>query len=263
MTTFEQFAFQTPLYTKMYLPDDLLLKATLIGRRPTKVDGHCPMCGQSTTFSCSSVSTWNLQVTDNANKVREADGYRSLYLSCARDRDHKIHYWFLLENDTVEKVGQDPSLADIANDEAATYRNVLSKKDAMELHKAIGLAAHGVGIGSFVYLRRIFERLIYGRFHSFRETEGWVEEDFRKLRMDEKVKFLKGHIPTFLYEHRELYSILSKGIHELSEKDCLAVFEPIKLSLKIILDEDKKKQEELELHRQASAAIKAIKHSNA
>ncbi len=54
---------------------------------------------------------------------------------------------------TIEKVGQYPSLATIANDEVSQYRKDMNPIDAQEFHKAIGLAAHGVGVGSFVYLR--------------------------------------------------------------------------------------------------------------
>ena len=38
------------------------------------------------------------------------------------------------------------------------YDKELRKPDLKEFTRAIGLAANGVGIGSFVYLRRIFER---------------------------------------------------------------------------------------------------------
>jgi hypothetical protein len=258
MSTLEQFAFQTPLYSKIDLPKDLILKAILRGSRHFKVDGHCPRCGKSSTFSGGS-SNLNLQFeSSDVEKLRTFKGYESLVMTCARHDQHKLRYWFLLMPDTVEKVGQHPSLADIANDEAATYRSVLNKNDASELHKAIGLAAHGVGIGSFVYLRRIFERLIYDRFESFKGVEGWDDADFFKLKMDEKVKFLKGHIPNFLYENRRLYVILSKGIHELSDEVCLKAFEPLKLSIKIILEEDKKKKEELEMQQAAADAIKAF-----
>lgn len=258
MSTLEQFAFQTPLYSKIALPKDLILKATLFGSRPFKVDGHCPKCGKNSTFSGGN-TTLNLSVeSDGVQKLRAFSGFDSLTMTCARDNRHKLLYWFILRPDTVEKVGQYPSLADIANDEAATYRSVLNKNDAAELHKAIGLAAHGVGIGSFVYLRRIFERLIYDRFKSFKDLEGWDEADFFKLRMDDKVKFLKGHIPNFLYENRRLYGILSKGIHELSDEVCLKAFEPLKLSIKIILEEDKKKKEELKMQQAAADAIKAF-----
>jgi hypothetical protein len=89
---------------------------------------------------------------------------------------------------TVQKIGQFPSLADIANDESKTYRSVLTQEDSSEFHKAIGLAAHGVGIGSFVYLRRIFERLVISRFEEFKTVEGWIDEDFYQKRMAERVR---------------------------------------------------------------------------
>ncbi|WP_417764934.1 hypothetical protein [Shewanella chilikensis] len=260
MTTLEQFAFQIPLYTQNSLPDDLQLKAILYGVKAYKIDGHCPKCGKNTTFF-GDPERWDIddQWSGVYDTLREYTGYQILEMTCARNHDHKLKYYYFLGENHVEKVGQDPSLADIANDEAAAYRSILSKTDAAELHKAIGLAAHGIGIGSFVYLRRIFERLIYERFSSFSEEKEWDRQAFGKLRMNEKVEFLKGYIPDFLYDHRELYSILSKGIHELSDEECLKVFEPIKLSLKIILEEDKKKKDELALQKKASDAIKAIR----
>lgn len=258
MSTLEQFAFSTPLYSQIPLPEDLILKANLRGFRSFKIDGHCPKCGKSTTFS-GGKRVLNLNVeTVELERLRSFSDYEYLEMTCARDNQHKLRYWFLLTRNTVEKVGQHPSLADIANDEAATYRSVLDKNDASELHKAIGLAAHGVGIGSFVYLRRIFERLISDRFKSFKEVEGWDEAAFFQLKMDEKVKFLQGHIPNFLYENRRLYGILSKGIHELSDEVCLKAFEPLKISIKFILEEDKKKKEELEMQQVATDAIKAF-----
>ena len=78
----------------------------------------------------------------------------------------------------LQKIGQFPSLADIAIDESKTYRTVLTPEDSSQFHKAIGLAAHGVGIGSFVYLRRIFERLVISRFAEFKTVEGWADDDF-------------------------------------------------------------------------------------
>lgn len=258
MFTMKEFAFETPLYTKKDLPDDLGLKGILAGYYSGKVDGYCPQCGKETTFSFRSYYSVRKDILNK--KILEDVGYNKLEMVCSRDSVHKIKYWYILEKLTVEKVGQYPSLADIANDEAATYRSVLTKDNSNELHKAIGLAAHGVGIGSFVYLRRIFERIINERFNSLKKSEGWDEADFNKLRMDKKVKHLEGHIPDFLVENLKIYSILSKGIHELSEEECLNLFEPLKLSLKMILEDDKKKQDDDELRKKTSKAIKSIKY---
>jgi len=47
-----------------------------------------------------------------------------------------------LKEPLIQKIGQYPSLADIANDESRAYREVLKPDDGAELHRAIGLAAH-------------------------------------------------------------------------------------------------------------------------
>ena len=175
---------------------------------------------------------------------------------CARSNAHVLRYFFRKGTNTVQKIGQFPSLADIANDEVSQYRNLMSKADANEFHKAIGLAAHGVGVGSFVYLRRVFERLIYKRFEEFKTPESWKDADFYNVRMEEKIDLLKAHLPDFLIENRRVYSILSTGVHELDEKTCLQWFEVMKQSIVIMLEDDKKKKEELSRRSAFAQAIK-------
>jgi len=157
---------------------------------------------------------------------------------------------------TIMKVGQFPSLADIAIDETRQkYRSVLQGPNWTKLYKAIGLAAHGEGIGSFVYLRRVFERLIQSRFDEFKAEEGWADADFKSLRMDEKVALLKDHLPSYLVETRKIYSIFSLGIHELDNETCLQFFELGKRSIIIILEDDSKKQQELIARRELADAV--------
>ena len=162
---------------------------------------------------------------------------------------------FRLNDFVIQKIGQYPSLADIANDESKSYRKVLAKSDASELHRAIGLAAHGVGVGSLVYLRRVFENLIRRRFDEFKYIEGWNEADFVSKRMEDKIDFLKDHLPDFLVNNSKVYSILSLGIHELDEETCLNFFEVLKHSIFFILDEDEQKRKELELRNKIGKAI--------
>jgi hypothetical protein len=255
LTSLEEFAFSLPLYSERLLDAKSPLRVLLAGGGSTRIDGHCPFCEKQSTFSLR--ASWHFDNINPASKntLKKTTGFQRIDIMCARFLHHILVYYFILTDTKVVKVGQHPSLADIANDEARSYRSVLSKEDAAELHKAIGLAAHGVGIGSFVYLRRIFERLVAKRFYQFKGENGWNEEDFNKLRMNEKVSFLQDYLPPFLSEHASLYSVLSLGIHELSEEICLEAFDSIKLSMKIILEEDKRKQEELALRKKASEAI--------
>ncbi|MGV0910591.1 hypothetical protein [Martelella sp. FOR1707] len=154
-------------------------------------------------------------------------------------------------------------MADIANDEVAIYRKDMERLDAQEFHKAIGLAAHGVGVGSFVYLRRVFERLIEKRFVESKEAEGWEDKQFYAVRMEDKIDLLKGHLPEFLVENRKIYSILSVGIHALDDKTCLGWFDAMKQSIIIILEDDRKKKEELERRKIFSSAIASFSADDA
>lgn len=113
----------------------------------------------------------------------------------------------------------------------------MDKATLKEFTKAIGLAANGVGIGSFVYLRRIFENLIEEAHTKAKVRPGWDEEFYNKQRMSERIELLKDYLPEFLVENKSLYSILSVGIHSLEEDECLAHFEHVKLAIELILDE--------------------------
>jgi hypothetical protein len=125
-----------------------------------------------------------------------------------------------------------------------------------ELGKAIGLKAHGIGIGSFVYLRRIFERLIEEGYSKAQERVEWSEEkdaSYKNARTHERIKLLSEFLPNRLVTKYSLYGILSKGIHELSEEECLAHFDLVQQAILMILNErhEKKKNEaiEKELHK--------------
>lgn len=138
----------------------------------------------------------------------------------------------------MQKIGQYPSLADLAIPDLQKYRSLLGEESYRELSRAVGLASHGVGIGAFVYLRRIFEALI-GKAHAVAcHTESWNEDTYKTARIDEKIGFLRDHLPRFLVENRVLYGILSKGIHSLTEDECLNVFPVVKLGIELILDEE-------------------------
>jgi hypothetical protein len=244
--SWQQFLFQTGLYSPVSADTDKVVELT---HEAMRVDGYCRECAREVTFYKNGNPNINLRGIESSGVV-----FR-LTFKCLRDMNHDVEFMCHARTGMLEKVGQIPSLADIVLDESREYRAVLTKDDARELHKAIGLAANGVGIGSFVYLRRIFERLIQSRFNEFCGQEGWIEEEFRSLRMDEKVGFLKGHLPTFLVENRRIYGILSLGIHELTEEECLSFFPVLRASTIMILEEDKIARERRQQQESLKAAI--------
>ncbi len=76
--------------------------------------------------------------------------------------------------------------------------------------------------------------------------------------MEEKVKMLSDYLPNLMVENKKIYSIISKGIHELSEKECLKYFETMKLSIELILDEKLKEREKLEKEKSIEKEIGKI-----
>lgn len=145
---------------------------------------------------------------------------------CSMDENHHLDFTVLANDSSLMKIGQYPSIADMAFPELDDYRYVISKQDRKELGTAIGLFANGVGVGSYVYLRRILERLVY----QARENAGDKIDinAFEYARVADRIKMLKGYVPDILIQNTTIYGILSKGIHELSEEECLNYFPVVK-----------------------------------
>ena len=74
------------------------------------------------------------------------------------------YVYYLKMSGYLSKIGQWPSVADFQIPQAEKYRKILGEEQYKELTRGISLAAHGVGIGSYVYLRRVFENLIEEAF---------------------------------------------------------------------------------------------------
>ncbi|RYZ89292.1 MAG: short-chain dehydrogenase [Proteobacteria bacterium] len=251
----EQFVFQVPLYdelnyveqTEPFLEDIIFFNG--------KIDGPCILCGKDTTYSRYGhiPNAWDL---DN---ILEADRTFGFNLRCVRNETHiiEILYKIVPSRNVLFKIGQYPSIASLSKGEIDKYRKILGSKFS-ELNRAVGLVSHGVGIGSFVYLRRIFEHLINQAKVKASSEAGWNEDDYQKARMDDKIAILKNFLPAFLVKNRSLYGVLSKGVHELTEQECLDIFPAVKLAIELILDEEIKKKEEEEKVKHAEKLLSDI-----
>lgn len=206
------------------------------------VDGFNHYKKFDTTFSISN------KYVDNYGYLSQ---YRVVTLICKRNANDKLVYFvWNIEHENINyimKVGQRPSLADISYGEVdEKYESGIDEANLSLFKKAIGLASHGVGAGSFVYFRRIFEDLIDGTYNTNKDNLKITEKEFLEKRMSEKVEVLKGYLPEQLIKMKSVYGILSKGVHKLTENECLKYFPALKLSIELIWDnqlEVKKQQE--------------------
>jgi len=160
-----------------------------------------------------------------------------------------------------QKVGQYPSGADLQKPELHKYRGILGPERFKELIRGVGLAAHGVGIGAFVYLRRTFESLIEEAHAVASKLQGWNEEQYEKSRMAERISLLSHQLPPFLVANARLYSIMSTGVHELTEEECLAHYETVLASIEITLDQRLNEAEQAAKIKKVSAKIQTAQQT--
>jgi len=278
------FLLAVPLYTK----------TTFVGMESWAVvevlydagtyDSYCPKCQRDSTFQV--VAPERPQgFTRNPNRemlLRQHGGSPELpplqigvykvHSKCTRQTAHTQDFLFFIDQtvtidgeskrqvqNTIEKIGQQPSYGDLHLPKVKKYASVLTKSQLAELSRATGLASHDVGVGSYVYLRRVFEALIEEAHQVAISVQSWDEQAYARSRMNEKISLLKGQLPTFLVEHPGMYSLMSKGVHELSEEECLKHFETLRIGIELILDEKlEHKERARKLHEAEAALQKAI-----
>lgn len=225
--TKHEFYFETPLYdpVKVSEIEDNVFSGT--------VDAYNSMDDFDTTYD---IRTDDIKSSLYDNSF---NGFNRIILTCKRGGKTTLRFIVVeLEGGYIMKIGQYPSLADIQfADIGKKYNKHLSKEGLRNYKKAIGGFAHGIGAGSFVYLRRIFENLIMEAYQDHKATLGLDDQVFFNLYMPEKIEALKSVLPSQLVEMKSIYGILSKGVHELTEEECLKYFPSIRLSIGLILDQ--------------------------
>jgi len=118
--------------------------------------------------------------------------------------------------------------------------------------------AQGIGVGSYVYLRRIIERLIEKAKCNAIEAGTISEEQYLQSKVVERIKLLKGYLPDILSENTVIYGIISKGIHELSEQDCIEFFPVLQECIFMILQKWDEERKRAETEKQLSSALSKI-----
>ncbi len=178
---------------------------------------------------------------------------------CSRDSQHDLVFISRVTDGELLKIGQYPSLADLEATRLAKYRKVLGSQYT-ELTMAVGLAAHGVGVGSFVYLRRIFERQIAAAYAEAKKEPTWPSDDeWDRKRVVEKIPLLSAYLPEFVVQNANVYGILSKAIHSLSEEECKQHFKPVLLAIEMVLDQELERREKAAKVAAAQNAIAKVR----
>ena len=288
---FGNFLVNSGLYDEIEITKDNIYElADLIGGH-VKLDVYCPKCKENRVFSGEAipyywyddhdreingrlleeeiVSWQRIQDMDQprmgseqeepwtwTNNSLEDDTRLMVFkFVCSMDNAHHMDYVVLTDGYKMTKIGQFPSVADLSFPELKEYRKVMTKEDEKELKRAIGLYASGIGVGSFVYLRRIFERIIVVAGQKAIAEGKIKEEDFGKAHVDEKIKMLSEYLPKSLVQNTVFYGIVSKGIHELSEEECMEFFPVMQSFIMMILRQWEKIRRDEEEEQKLAASL--------
>ena len=246
------FCLTTPLYQAFRFNNEEENPFFSLEHFDGTLDMHCPECGRHSVFRIA-------RKADYAARSYFSNYVFSLPFMCSRDNAHRAMFLFLAHQGVLQKIGQTPSLADLAMPDLKKYRSVLGNERFRELTRGIGLATHGVGVGAFVYLRRIFESLIESAHEAAKSDIDWIEEDYNRSRMEDRISLLKNHLPDFLVKNRGLYGILSVGVHTLTEDECLAAFPAVRLAIELTLDDLLDAQEKQAKVASAARSLEALK----
>jgi len=234
-------------------------------------DAYCIYCRKHSTFRTLSdrmpsevavekkrASSFNQPAKERLKRLNLEGGQFALHLECTRNPHHLYSYFFEydVKEGVLTKVGQTPSLEDVAGADIERYRKILGDEFA-ELRKATGLFAHGIGIGSFVYLRRIFENLVEAA-RSAADPKGERETEFMRMRMADRINALATHLPPAVVKYKETYGILSKGLHELTEADCKRHFPVVRAAVIMMLEQRYEAAEKARVEAELDRAVAAI-----
>ena len=291
---FGNFLVKNGLYDEIEITKDNIYElADLIGGH-VKIDVYCPKCGENRVFYCErilhyeysdhdgeikadlledKIVSWQIHQKLGAStpidKSKEPWSWTNTSIEddtrlmvfkfvCSMDNSHHLDFIVLTNGNEMKKIGQFPSYADLSYSEIKKYRKIMSDEDEKELKRANGLFSAGIGVGSFVYLRRIFERIIATAAKKGIEASIIDETEYEKAHIDERIKMLSDYLPKVLVDNKVFYGIVSKGIHELSEDDCLEYFPVMNSFIMMILRQWDKIREDEEEEKELAAAINRI-----
>jgi len=246
-----------PLYKEHELNHDELRNFLFLSKH-YPLDLYCNECNKMSIFQCEfrNDEIWKM--------IKEE--YFILQYKCSRNCLTKLTYYFkVIEEPLTDgpyiliKSGQYPSLADLENHNINKYSKIL-KDDLAIFKKGIGLNSHGIGAGAFIYLRIIFEHLIFAT-----ANENKIEFS-PGTKIKDMIDKLKDFLPKFMYENKFIYSLLSSGLHDINEEYCINNFNLLKEVILLILDQKLKlieeKQRENNLNKELNKISSDLKNKS-
>ena len=191
------------------------------------------------------------------------DLYISIYeytFTCTKDNNHEYSMFLLIKREkqffTITKIGQYPSMMEVWGFDFDGYKNQLNKLKAYNDFKKAELCfADGFVAGAYTYLRRVFEKMLNDYCQGI---------DLLDDRAETKIKACKDRFDPRIHSMlKNLYKILSKGIHELDDEGASDYYQYLKavivMQLQHIKEMDDKEKQTASLEKDINEIAKRIK----
>lgn len=217
------------------------------------LDLYCPKCMCNKTFVRQNVDKSSALGSFNYQKnggYTYADAITLISYTCPTCGFHVL-YAFYYDGNYIHKISQFPSLLDLSRDELKQFdkNSLIDKDNYAEIRKSYECASSGFYVAAYVYLRRVYENLFINLFKENEKDFSISLNDFIKLKFDNKLEMLKDKLAIEDSIYKPLYSLLSSGIHSLSENECQQHYHLLKNILLEILMEQKVQTERQNNHK--------------
>ena len=260
----QKFLEKEPPYKTVVISSEQILELGNV--KILTINHHCTHCNTQRTFKSlenpfnlikENYGTYCLAHFNDRSNTEENffKHYSACFLldfSCQHDCDERHYFTLLISKGTIQKIGQYPTFAKEEVDNKIIKYKPLIPKYYPELTRAVNAYSQNMGVASFVYLRRILEHLIEEKYKRF---VGTIEVE----KFTDKLKEVEKHenvIPDYLDEIKnQIYSVLSKGVHEYEESECLTLFPVVGYIIESILDEELSKREKAKKAQEAKKII--------
>ena len=216
--------------------------AEVLNKRLPKLELFCLTCNKERAFKGTKISYGSTQDLSFATKQKFApSNYGNLTgiaiteicfeYSCSFCNG-EYYYNVIIDDGEMCKIGQYPSFAELSHKDVEKYKNVLSKY-YIEFKRSLSAYSQGMGVASFVYLRRILEDIVEKKYNKLENKSNEIKF-LDKLKCVEKTETIIPEEISSVKTH--IYSILSKGVHEYSEEECMEMYASVKFIIELILD---------------------------
>ena len=277
----QDFFLSSGLYVNYEIESSSINEFLAILRFKGPLDSYCHKCKMDSVFlekeneSSGRVKakfalvgrTRQRESTNSLNLTQKPEKEESLFenieifekeFSCTRNGEHIMCFTLLLLKNSFQKIGQYPSIYDLNSNTFIEYKKILGTH-FKELQSAIRLYSNGVGIGSYVYLRRTVENfVIKPAYENAKFVDGWDEELYQSKKFKGRVVLLKEFLPDFIVENSILYSILSAGIQSLDDEYCLEYFPVLLNCIQNVLFDIKEKEDRVSKRKNLRNSLSMI-----